>query len=423
MTNARRAVAAAVIGLAGPLASPAFGKTTLKNVMDWPGTHRVLGYFGNLTRLGGEFYGTAVQQVSHPTPYTAIFRMTPPSGAQLKWHTKIIYDFALQDMTHPGEVYNAYSPIYFDNEHRLYGIAQHRCDHRYYCEVLYTLQPPASGGGAWTRNIVWNYENDTRITSSSDVTFDDKGNLYGSGGDANKDCRTDENACGGIYELTPNSAHTSWAFSLLYKESTLAELSRPVLDKSGNIFTIYTPAYGNPAAYSIIEISPPAVSGGIWTHEVIWRPKTGQIPTLIGILVGPDGNLIVTARGTEGSGDGAFKLLRPATQTDKWSYTPIWQGVSDGGNGVGYGPSTPIIDKDGVVFYEGFRDVVSLTPPDSLGHPWVAKEVFRKTGYRDYYFNGLTSDAAGDLLFNGVFGQVYELKGSGFVPQHSTKQM
>ena len=232
--------------------------------------------------------------------------------------------------------------------------------------------------------------------------------------------QTDPNTCDGVFKLVPNATHTAFTFSLIYRNRTFATLSQPVLDKSGNIFITYFPAFNNPAPPSIIEISPPAVPGGEWGHKVIWHATKGQFSYAVAILVGPDGNLLATARGRPG--DGVFKLLRPATQTGEWTYRPVWQGVTNGGDqGVGAGPGTPIIDKTVVVFYQGFRDVVSLTPPDTLGHPWVAKEVFSKSGYDDYYGGLLTPDAAGELLFDGNYGQIFALEGSGFVPQQSGK--
>ena len=184
MTHVRTAMA--VIGLAGALASPAFGGTVLKNVTDWPGAYPVIGYYGNPTQDRGKFYGTAVQRARRPN--TAIFRMTPTSESHLKWRTEIIYDFGSQDMTHKDEVYNAASGIYFDNDHRLYGLADHDCDRDRRCESLFTLQPPTSGVGAWTRSIVWEFTNDKRISYSYGIAFDGKGNLFGVGGDQYGGC-------------------------------------------------------------------------------------------------------------------------------------------------------------------------------------------------------------------------------------------
>jgi hypothetical protein len=182
-----------------------------------------------------------------------VFKLVPPAMPGGAWSEHVLYAFG-------GQADDGRSPagsLVFDVAGNLYSTTSdggiYDCGHQSHCGTVFELTPPASGKGAWTETIIYNFKggNDGSYPQNN-VTFDSQGALYGTtgsggGGDGGGAC---PGYCGTVFKLVP-----------------------------------------------------PAISGGTWTEQLLHRfgiqPGDGIAPSFAGLLRVGD-----TFYGTTGYGGG-----------------------------------------------------------------------------------------------------------------------
>jgi hypothetical protein len=162
---------------------------------------------------GGKLYGTTLQ--GGALGYGAVFQLTRPSGRGVSWTEAAIYSF-----TGGSDGADPYDGVTLDAHGRLVGVATFggnlNCGNG--CGTVYQLTPPATPGGAWSENTLYQFTggNDGAQPFAKPV-LDNKGKLFGTAsfdGPANAACSP---FCGNVYELTPPASGTSsWAETNLY---------------------------------------------------------------------------------------------------------------------------------------------------------------------------------------------------------------
>jgi uncharacterized repeat protein (TIGR03803 family) len=287
------------------------------------------------------------------------------------------------------------------------------------CGTVYQLVPPVSPGGAWSKNVLYDFwtNPDDGGFPRSGVFFDKVGNLYGttSGGGQNADCPN----CGTVFQLAPPSTPgASWTENVLHRFESDPDGASPwgplTFDSAGNLFG--TTNAGGPygASGTIFEMTPPAQIGGAWTESVIYtfdflgHGGEGCEP-LSGVIMDKAGDLYGTTEdcGADrphhcpGFGCGTvFKLTRPAAAGDPWRYKVLHL-FQDSPSDGSYPMAGLVFDNAGNLYgttsYGGlYRSgtVFKLTPP-----LWTETVIYNFAGGTD------GSSPQGGLVFHN--GSLY----------------
>jgi hypothetical protein len=248
-----------------------------------------------------------------------IFQLTPPTKARGAWVHTVLYTFAGPDGVSPT------GPLTLGDDGSLYGAAAAFSGGG--PALVFQLVPPASPGGAWTENTIYNFEGSSSDSNPDSLTFHD-GALYGTtlGGSANSLPR------GNVFKLTPPAtAGAAWTLTVLYAFTGGADGANP----DGNLVfdhgAIYgTVSLGGPACAQpnrscglVYGLTPPAIAGGAWTEAVLYQFqsfKDGGHPNTLtfhnGALQG------TTFFGGTGRGT-LFQLTPPAGDAKAWTKTVL----------------------------------------------------------------------------------------------------
>ena len=254
----------------------------------------------------------------------------------------------------------------------------------------------------------------------SNLIFDSKGNLYGtslSGG---------ANGYGTVFKLSPGTGGV-WTETVLY--SFGGELAHDagnpsgglVFDAQGNLYglTASGGVYGYGAAF---ELSPPAVSGGAWTEQVLhsFDFSTAESSTPVGnLIIDGSGNLYGAGSAGGTHFNGAIFELSPGA--GGWTQTILY---NFGTGGDAAAPDAgPVFDKSGNLFgttYSGGTAnggaVYELSP--GAGGSWTEKVLhsFPVNSTSDGWEanSSLVFDSAGNLYGTTIqgghqFGTVFEM--------------
>ena len=258
----------------------------------------------------GNFYGTVAG---------GVFELSPPAEAGGDWTEQLILD--AQDM--PSPPVPSYGVI-FDSKGNLYGIQTGG-------DVI-EVSPPGTAGGAWTSQIIYTFEESNAATlcgtPTSYLTFDSKGNLYGT-------CVTGgANSEGGVYEISPpTGGGTTWTEQLLHSFANNgvdgyapAASAGVVFDSKGNLYgtTVYG---GTNNVGTVYELSPPA-SGTEWKENILYSFSLANADAYNpegAVVFDAQGNLYSTSNGGGNPGLGTvFELSPPATTGGKWTETIVY---------------------------------------------------------------------------------------------------
>jgi uncharacterized repeat protein (TIGR03803 family) len=186
----------------------------------------------------GILYGTTVYGGSGSDG--AVYSLTPPTTAGAAWTFQVLHNFtgAPADGAYPVA-----APV-MGAGGVLYGTASAggsgTCGSGYNagCGIVYSLSPPVSPGGAWTENILYNFNtNGASLYSvaNAGVVIGSNGTLYGTatyGGADNQ---------GFLYSLTPpTSSGRPWTETVLHSftgsTGGAAPESNVVIGKSGELY-------------------------------------------------------------------------------------------------------------------------------------------------------------------------------------------
>jgi uncharacterized repeat protein (TIGR03803 family) len=326
----------------------------------------------------GAFYGTTNDLGGGGGGQGGVFELTPPATSGGSWTETVLHNFTYTDGAEP------YGGVVIDRNGALYGTTffggasgmASGCDAGS-CGVVFQLTPPASPGGAWGYNVLYDF-------TGSDGGNPQAGLVIGAGGV--------------LYGTTYNGG-----------------------------------AFGQGTAF---ELTPPAVSGDAWKEAVLYSvagpfggTPDGANPQA-SLVIGKNGVLYgTTFAGGNNLGCGAgigcgtvFQLTPPASPGDTWTEVVLYNFT--GGNDGGSPAAAVLMDKSGMLFgttvvggssYAG--TVFALKPPASPGGAWKEIVLHSLTGRGDGANPfGPVIDAKGSLYgmtsAGGAFGYgtVFDLR-------------
>ena len=185
----------------------------------------------------GNLYGTTVQYGVHG--YGVVFQLTPQQDGT--WKETVLHSFPAFE----GDGQTLYNGVTVDNEGNLYG-ATSQGGSSTDCGVIFKLTPQASG--KWKENILYGFKNRRLGCSANPLTFDAKGNLWGTAGGG-------EYGYGVVFELSPQSSG-KWKYSVVHQfngTDGAVPASAVIFDKQGNLYggTVAGGAYGEGVAFEI----------------------------------------------------------------------------------------------------------------------------------------------------------------------------
>ncbi len=181
----------------------------------------------------------------------------------------------------------------------------------YTCGTVFRLTPPQTVSrtalAPWTETVLYRFTGgEDGGGPSGDLTFDQLGNIYGTG-----------RYPGVIYELTPSGG--GWTETVLYSDFEGPE-GGVVFDKPGNLYGVLEPTgqYRNGAVYQLS----PSASG--WTGHTLYSftgGGDGRDP-LGGLIIDSSGNLYgTTALGGSGDAGTVFELTQA---TGSWTFKTLY---------------------------------------------------------------------------------------------------
>jgi uncharacterized repeat protein (TIGR03803 family) len=277
--------------------------------------------------------------------------------------------------------------------------------------TVFSLTPPQSSGGTWTKTTLWNFGGTPAdgIYPVGALVIGPNGTLYGvtaGGGLVGP---------GTVFSLSPpTSAGGAWTETVLYSfyENASEPSGALAMGPGGTLYgtTLAGGAYGSscpgppygPCGGTVFSLSPPTSQGGSWTETVLWNfggyQGDGIAPNSIvigsgGVLYGttevggpyyvpPYGGCADAPRGKAIYCEGTvFSLTPPTAEGGPWTESVLWSfgsaassgswpnGVIIGSGGVLYG-TAQLGSKVGV-----YGTVFSLTPPASQGGAWTEQDI------------------------------------------------
>ena len=303
------------------------------------------------------------------------------------------------------------------------------------CGVIFELSPPSVGGGPWTETVLYTF------TGGSDggvpyagLTFDSKGNLYGTtshGGDTSGSNCSGIGGCGVVFELSPPSVGGGpWTETVLCTFTGGSDGGVPyaglIFDAGGNLYG--TTSGGGSSTYGVVfELSPPS-GGSPWNETVLYAftgVDDGESP-LASLIFDSKGNLYGIAFGGKAGYGVAFELTPPSGGSGPWNEAVLYtfHSRSDGAypyaglifdsKGNLYGTTSNGGDTSGsnCKATRGCGVVFELSPPTGGSGMWTETTPYSFTGGSDggYPDAGLIFDSKGNLY--GTTGQGGNLSGS-----------
>jgi uncharacterized repeat protein (TIGR03803 family) len=250
----------------------------------------------------GNLYG---EDPGYPNSHGNVFELSPPAVQGGLWTYDVLYTFR--------------GGVSRDGNLPLGGLVMGKSGNLYGTTWLGGLGSGCNADGCGTvfqmlrpndKRTTWNERVLYAFTGGADggepyggVTFDKKGNLYGTTGYGG-----DQIGDGTVFELSPLGGG-AWTESVLHAFDRNNEGFRPdtsvVLDKSGNIF-------GTTSFSDAFELSPPSQQGGSWTETILYNFKHDDPSTPL--LSKWDGALYGTLQGdgySKGEYGMVFKVLLP----------------------------------------------------------------------------------------------------------------
>jgi len=361
----------------------------------------------------GNIYGTTLNGGANN--WGTVFKLTAPRDRGGKWLKTILYNFTAQNQANPCW-------ITMGGEGVLYGIACGQESRGF----IWELVPPLSDDGTWKFAILYTFTKDNDgVNPSGKLALDAEGDLFGAtelGGDLS----CDQEGCGTVFELKrPTKNGGKWHFQVLHTFTESPDGAQPwagvTFDEKGNLYGT-TRGGGTNDWGAVYRLSPPNKNGRGWTESVIYSFDESNED-----IISPEGPVAFDSSGnlygtTPVGGDPncydnscgvVFELAAPARKGRAWTYSTLYafQGGNDGIDPEGY----MVFDSQGNLYsttYEGgpaqqgtaFR----LSPPTG-GGAWTETVLhWFPDGNKDGYepAEGLTWGKWGDLYGVAPYGGI-----------------
>jgi len=157
--------------------------------------------------------------------YGVVFQLTPQPGGT--WQETLLHSFPATK--NDGE--KLYDGVVLDKAGNIYGATYQGGSTN--CGVIFRLSPKADG--RWDEAILYDFPNTAEGCSANTLTFDKKGNLWGTAGGGTGECN---GGCGVVFEMTP-AAKGKWKYSVVH-DFTGTDGAYPaaavIFDKQGNLY-------------------------------------------------------------------------------------------------------------------------------------------------------------------------------------------
>jgi len=278
--------------------------------------------------------------------------------------------------------------------------------------ILFSLTPPASSGGAWTQNTLYEFFGGFPVSSP---VMGANGVLYGTtpvniGGSLESN--------GNVYSLTPPTSPTGkWTLTTLYTFMGGNDGCDPqgnlAMDGNGVLYGVTT-GCGAADEGTIFSLTPPAAPGASWTETLLYtfggapdgaNPQAGVITGSGGVLYG------TTSLGGAANLGTVFSLTPATVPGGSWTEAILYSFAGKKGHGVapngGLALSTVTGTLYGVTEFTGLTRhgvhygsgaVFELKPPAMSGGAWAQAIQHTFQGSDGAYpSGGLAEDAKGML--------------------------
>lgn len=289
----------------------------------------------------GQLFGTTYLGGAHDMG--TVFQAIPPLAPDGRWIVRALYSFGAT----PGDGLNPNAGL-TPASGVLYGVtstggAQNR-------GTVFSIRPPEEPGGAWVKTTLYGFRAlPDAAFPSGEVAIDANGNIYGNA------LQGGANNLGAVYQLTPPDLPGGrWTETVLHSfDGTHGTLpaGRLIFDTDGAIYG--TTAGGGPQqGGTVFKLTPPAIPGDPWTHEVIFAftggmgggsPDAGVTMDALGRLFGTTES---GGSGRPNPGGVVFMLTPPAEPGGVWTETVLH---AFGGND-GFRPIAPVILRGNALF-------------------------------------------------------------------------
>ncbi|HTW31215.1 MAG TPA: choice-of-anchor tandem repeat GloVer-containing protein [Candidatus Sulfotelmatobacter sp.] len=290
---------------------------------------------GNL--YGTTFYGGLYDQ-------GIVFKLSPTAHG---YKATTLHNFIANAI----DGFGAMSGVIMDSAGNLYGATEFggngECTAGFGCGTVFKLSPASDG--SWTETILHNFQGYDGWQSYGALTWDSKGNLYGT--TANGGLYD----AGTVYELSPKGA--SWTLKTLYNFAGGSDSSVPwnavIFDAKGNLYGTASQGGGSSSACpygcgTVFELSP-SESG--WTETILHNFTTdasdGNYPSQA-LVFDSAGNLYgTTSQGGGTLGSGIVFQLTPGS--DGWTENVLHNFNDSSTDGIGPS-STLLFDASGNLY-------------------------------------------------------------------------
>jgi uncharacterized repeat protein (TIGR03803 family) len=293
----------------------------------------------------GTLYGTTVlggfTDANQTYGFGTVFALTPPVSAAGAWREEWLYrvqprDESAGDLVIGGDetLYGVFfgdqafsqafslspageetitttgaSGVVIGGDGTIYGTSA--LGGEYGQGAFFSLNPPASTGGAWTQTLLYSFVGQEAFPT---------GPALGPGGVIYALSPGDGYTDGAIFSLTPPaSPGGAWTEDLLYSLNLSYSYGQLAIDGRGVLYSVTggngtgncPGPFGEIGCGTVYSLTPPATPGNAWTYTVLYNftgGSDGGFPN--GLIIGPHGELYGTTS-DEGSSYGTVFSLTP----------------------------------------------------------------------------------------------------------------
>jgi hypothetical protein len=307
--------ALAMLGSAGTFARAA--SPALRTLYSFQGGSDGQAPFVSAMDSGGVLYGATSQGGTGSACHGGcgtVFSLNPPSSAGGAWTKTVLYSFSGGSDGQPTSGLLLRSGP--GGQPVLYGATGSGGASN--AGTVYSLTPPSISGGPWIKTVLYGFKGSPDGANPIGIAMDAAGVLFGtarSGGEGSA-CA---GGCGALFSLIPATSPTgTWTEQVLYSFTGGNNGFGPgaIAIDGGVLYgaTTWGGTYNNGTVFSL---TPPASAGGVWTQAVL-----ASFHSVFSLVIGSGGVLYGnTLGGGTYNGGTVFSLAPPASPGGAWTQT------------------------------------------------------------------------------------------------------